>query len=135
MASRDNVNSIKIVQAIGPQAIITGNTTSTGATLDTQGFESCTCVVVSGTLTDGTQTPSFEEGDQSNMSDAATVAAGDLIGTMAAFASTDDNVTRKIGYKGNKRYFRVKLTGSGQTTGGYIGAYYVQGNAKNNPVA
>ncbi len=135
MASRDLGNSIKITQAIGPQAILAGNGTLTGATVDTQGFEALTVAVYSGTITDGTGTPGFYEGDASNMSDEAVVAAADLIGTMAAFVATDDNVTRKIGYRGNKRYFRVKLVGAGQTTGGFYGAMYIQGNARNNPVA
>lgn len=135
MASRDIVSNVKITQAIGPQAILAGNATLTGATLDTQGFESAAVVVMSGTITDGTGTPGFFEGDAANMSDEAAVAAADLIGTMAAFAATDDNVTRKIGYRGTKRYIRVKLVGATQTTGGFFGAVYVQGHAHNAPVA
>ena len=84
MASKDLVNGIKITPAIGPQAIITGNATTVGATVDTQGFESLVVVVKSGTRTDGTSTPQFFEGDAANMSDEAQVAAADLIGTMAA---------------------------------------------------
>ncbi len=135
MSSRDLVNNIKVVQAIGPQAILAGNGTLTGATLDTQGFESNTIAVYSGTITDGTGTPTVYEGDQANMSDEAAVAAADLIGSLTAFAATDDNVTKKVGYRGNKRYIRVKLVGAGQTTGGFFGAMYLQANARNNPVA
>lgn len=135
MASKDLSSNVKITQAIGPQAIITGNATTVGATIDTQGFESLVVVVKSGTRTDGTSTPQFFEGDASNMSDEAQVAAADLIGTMAAFAAADDNVTRKIGYRGHKRYFRVKLVGSGETTGGFMSADYIQGHARNAPVA
>lgn len=135
MASRDLVNNIKITQAIGPQAILAGNGTLTGATLDTQGFESAVVAVFSGVITDGTGTPTVFEGDAANMSDEAAVAAADLIGAFTAFAAADDNATKKVGYRGSKRYIRVKLVGAGQTTGGFYGAAYVQGNARNAPVA
>lgn len=135
MASKDLVHNIKFTQAIGPQAILAGNGTLTGATLDTQGFESAVVVVYSGTITDGTGTPTLYEGDAANMSDEAAVAAGDLDGALTAFAAADDNVTKKVGYRGNKRYIRVKIVGAGQTTGGFYGAAYVQGNARNAPVA
>lgn len=134
MAIRDLHNNIKTTIGIAPVAL-TGNTTTNAATIDTQGFESLEVVVASGVITDGTETPTFFEGDAANMSDEAAVAAADLIGTMAAFAATDDATIRKIGYKGNKRYFRIKLTGSGQTTGGLFTVVYVQGHARNAPVA
>lgn len=135
MMFKDLHDNVKGTQAIGPQAILAGNGTLTGATVDTQGFESLEIFVYSGTITDGTGTPTVYEGDASNMSDEAAVAAGDLIGSLTAFASTDDNVTKKVGYRGSKRYVRVKLVGAGQTTGGFYGAFYVQGGARNAPVA
>jgi hypothetical protein len=134
MASRDLHNNVKVTVGTAPIAL-TGNTTTNAATIDTQGFESLEIVIQSGVITDGTETPSFYEGDASNMSDESVIAATDLIGTMAAFAATDDGQIRKIGYKGNKRYVRVKLTGSGQTTGGLFSVLYIQGHAKNAPVA
>jgi hypothetical protein len=134
MASRDLHDNVKVTVGIAPIAL-TGNATTAAATVDTQGFESLEVVVQSGVITDGTETPGFFEGDAANMSDEAVVAAADLIGTMAAFAATDDGQIRKIGYKGNKRYFRAKLVGSGQTTGGFFSVAYLQGHAKNAPVA
>jgi hypothetical protein len=132
---RDIHNNIKITPAINPAAAITGNTTTTGATIDTQGFESLELVVQSGTITDGTETFTVYEGDQANMSDEGAVAAGDLIGSAPVFAATDDNVTKKVGYRGNRRYVRIKGVGAGQTTGGFFAALAVQGHAKNAPVA
>lgn len=134
MASRDLHDNVKVTIGIAPIAL-TGNATTAAATVDTQGFESLEVVVASGVITDGTLTPGFFEGDAANMSDEAAVAAADLIGTMAAFATTDDGVIRKIGYKGSKRYFRAKIVGAGQTTGGVAAVIYIQGHAKNNPVA
>jgi hypothetical protein len=37
-------------------------------------------------------------------------------------------VTKKIGYKGSKRYVRLQLIGAGQTTGGFIASTAVQGH-------
>jgi hypothetical protein len=134
MMFKDLHNNVKVTVGVAP-IVLTGNATTTGATADTQGFESLEVIVAAGVITDGTETPGFFEGDAANMSDEASVAAADLIGTMAAFAATDDGVLRKIGYRGSKRYFRAKLVGTGQTTGGLFAVTYVQGGARNAPVA
>jgi hypothetical protein len=135
--SKDLHNELKFTKSTDPAAIYNSNGVLTGATIDTQGFESLEFVIISGVITDGTLTPSLEEGDASNMSDAAAVAAGDLIGTIAGatFAITDDSTTKKIGYRGSKRYVRLKITQAGATTGGFFLAIAVQGNARNAPVA
>ncbi len=137
MASRDLHNNVKVSPAIDPAAIKTGNGVTTSATIDGQGFESLEFALQSGVITDGTFTPAVYAGDAANMSDEALVAAADLLGTIAGatFAATDDSVTKKIGYRGTKRYARVKITQSGATTGGYISAVAVQGHAHNAPVA
>jgi hypothetical protein len=133
---RDLHNNVKVSPAINPAAIVNGNTTTVSATIDTQGFESVEFVIVSGTITDGTLTPAIYEGDQANMSDEAANTT-ELLGTIAGatFATTDDNVTKKIGYRGSKRYVRLKITQAGATTGGYFCAIAVQGHARYTPVS
>lgn len=135
MASRDLHNNIKITPCVNPAAAITGNGTTTGATIDTQGFESLEFVVQSGVMTDGSIAWTVYEGDASNMSDEASVAAADLIGTAPTTAATDDGVCEKVGYKGNKRYVRIKGVQSGATSGGFVAAVAIQGHARNAPVA
>lgn len=135
MASKDLHNNIRVLPSINPAAAITGNGTTTGAIIDTQGFESVEHIVQSGTITDGTETFSVFEGDAANMSDETVVAAGDLIGAAPVFLATEDNVVKKVGYRGAKRYTRIKGVGSGQTTGGFFSAIAALGNARNNPVA
>jgi hypothetical protein len=137
MTFKDLHSNIKLSPCINPAAIVNGNAVTTGATIDTQGFESLEFVIQSGTITDGTLTPAVYEGDASNMSDEASVATADLIGTIAGatYAITDDNVTKKIGYRGSKRYVRIKITQAGASTGGYFCALAVQGGARNAPVA
>ncbi|HEX6956254.1 MAG TPA: hypothetical protein VF156_15375 [Agromyces sp.] len=128
-------NNIKVSRAISPAAAITGNGNTDSQIIDTKGFESLEFVILAGALTDGTLTPQLIEGDDSGLSDGATVAAGDLLGSATAIASTDDNAVRKIGYRGNKRYVRLRLVQTGATSGGFAGAVAVQANAGTYPVS
>jgi hypothetical protein len=133
MASRDLHNSIKVSRGISPVAITTGNATLTSEIIDTQGFESLEFAALSGAITDGTFTGTVYHGDASNMSDEA--ATTDLVGSAPVFAATDDNVTKKVGYIGNKRYVRIKFVQTGATTGGFLTCVAIQSHAKNAPVA
>jgi hypothetical protein len=82
-------------------------------------------VIVTGTNADAdaTATVLLEEGDASNLSDAAAVADADMVSmtngtapeTAAAFTFADDGETRCIGYIGNKRYIRLTVTPVGNT--------------------
>ena len=137
--SKDLHNAIKVSPAINPGAIITGNGTTTGATIDRQGFKSLEFIIQTGTVTDGAWVITVYEGDASNMSDEAAVALASVIPPVAgtstvAIAATDDNVTKKIGYVGTKRYVRIKAVQSGATTGGYLAATAVQGAPHLKPV-
>lgn len=128
-------NNIKTSRVISPAAAITGNGTTTGEIIDTQGFHSHEFVFASGAITDGSFTLTVFEGDAANMSDEAAVVAADLLGTVAAasFAATDDNVTKKIGYVGTKRYIRPKMVQADATSGGFLSAVCVQGHPRNAP--
>lgn len=129
-------NNTKFSRSISPVAIITGNGTTVGQTIDTQGFGATEHVVAAGVITDGTFTFTMFEGNASNMSDEGAVAAADLIGSNPVFvATTDNNLVKKVGYKGAKRYTRMKAVQTGATTGGFISATAVQGTARNAPVA
>ena len=135
MASRDILNSIKVTPAINPGAAITGNAATNGAVIDTQGFESVTFAVQSGTITDGSFAVKIQEGDQPTLSDASDVVAGDYIGAAISFAAAANNLVKKIGYRGSHRYIRAVLTQAGATNGGVMSAVAILGNAHNNPVA
>ena len=132
---RDLHHNLSFAPAINPAAIAS-NTATHGVIIDTKGFDSLEFVIQSGTLTDGTYTPSLIEGDDPTLSDGAAVTAGDLLGTVAGatFAATDDNKVKKIGYRGNKRYVRLTITSAGVTTGGTLGAVAVQGHPRSAPV-
>lgn len=130
MASQDLKNEIKTETAIAPLTV-TGNGVTTGLTIDTeafQGFSSLTFAFTSGVITDGTLTASVEEAALADMSDAVVVGAAGLIGTLPVFLATDDAVSKRVGYRGDKRYVRVKLTQTGATTGGIIGCTAILGH-------
>jgi len=129
-------NSIHLAPALNTSAI-TSSTTTNGNIIDMQGYGAVEFAIQSATLTDGTYTPLIQEGSAANLSDATTVAAADLHGTTASatFALTDDNVVKKIGYVGSKRYVRLSIVSTSVTTGGTISALAIQGRAHDLPVS
>ena len=132
MATRDLHNNITARKALTITAI-GSNTNTDGDLIDTQGFDSVEFVIQSGTVTDGTYTPVILEGDNADGSDLA--ASTQLLGTAAAatFVAADDNAVKRIGYKGHKRYVKLRLTSTGVATGGSLGATAVLGNPKLAP--
>ena len=104
--------------------------TTNGSGVDLSGFHSATVAFVVGTITDGTHTPSVQESDDNSAFTA--VAAADLIGTLAALASSTN---QRVGYRGIKRYLRAVTTVSGATTGGVYAGVVIRGDARKAPVA
>ena len=103
--------------------------TANGTGVDLANFASAEVAFVVGTITDGTHTPSVQESDDDSTYTA--VAAADLIGTLAALASTPP--ARRLSC--TKRYVRAVSTVSGATTGGVYAGVVVRGNARKQPVA
>lgn len=128
---RDGLSSKRIRPLIAPGAAVTDNTAIISSIIDCQGYDSVTLAFVTGTNADAdaTVTALLEEGDVSNLSDAAAVADADMVtmtpGTApeaaASFTYADDAETRAIGYVGSKRYIRLTLTPSGNTGNQYVG--------------
>jgi len=110
-------NNVKGVLAVAVQDITT-NKTVTGAIIDTAGFESLEYLVTSGTLTDGAYAFVLQEGDASNLSDAAAVPAADTLGSLTGFAATDDDTVKRVGSIGKKRYQRLQIVSTATTSGG-----------------
>ena len=135
MANREQAQVFKLVTARN-SATISSNTTTVGVEVDTQGFGAVTLAIQSATITDGVYTPLIEETDTTGTG-YTTVAALDLTVTPAsiAFIATDDNVVKKIGYTGSKRFIRLSLVSTGVTTGGAIGALAILGEPSHAPVA
>lgn len=135
MASRELYSQVKVQRALAHTAI-SSNTTTAGAVIDLQGYESALFVIQSATITDGTYTPLIEECDTSGGTYTA-VDDADLTNTEAsvAFVAADDNVAKKIGYIGTKRYVKLSLVSTGVTSGGGLSATAVLGHPNLAPVA
>lgn len=135
---KDLHDNIHTVQVIAPVSFA-NNTALVGAIVDRQGFDSLEYSIALGTNagTAGTYTVLLEHGDQANLSDAATVAAPDLLGTIAntSWAYTDVNKTRKLGYVGSKRYTRMTITPAANVAAVLASVTALLGNPVNAPTA
>lgn len=131
-------NNIKASRAISPVSVA-DNTAQVSEILDTANFHMNELVIATGSIADAdvTFTVLIEEGNASNLSDAAAVADADLLGTevQAGFQFDDDNETRKIGYIGSKRYIRATITPANNTSAALLSAVWLQAGARKAPVA
>lgn len=135
---RDLMNNIHVVRAISPVSVA-DTTAQVSQIIDRRGYDSLTFLIATGSIADAdaTFTVLVEEGDAANLSDAAAVADDDLIGTevLAAFQFDDDNETRKIGYRGAKRYVRLTITPVNNASAALLSAVAVLGHASIRPTA
>ena len=129
MAKRELKTTTSPVVALNTTAI-SSDTTTNGVIIDTAGYESILFIIQSGTITDGTYTSLIQEGDDSGLSDAASVADADLTNTEAsiAFAATDDNTSKSIAYVGDKRYVRLNIVSASTSSGGTLSAVAIKGD-------
>lgn len=104
------------------RAIITTDTTTTGAIIDTADFDGGVMFTfLSSVYGAGTYTPLVEESDDSGMSGATAVADANLIGTEAGAAlstaiTASGAVLNTIGVYGAKRYLRLSIVSASATT-------------------
>lgn len=135
---RDLHSNINVSRVLSPVSV-SDNTAQVGQIIDRQGYDSLTYVIATGSIADADATFAvlLEEGDVSNLSDAAAVADADLIGTetLAGFQFDDDNETRKLGYKGSKRYTRLTITPTGNASAALLSAVAVLGHPAIAPPA
>lgn len=139
--NRDLHNNLKFSRGISPVAALTNvNTPIVSQIIDTANFNSTEFVIMTGADTDADATFAvlIEDGNNSALSDNAEVAAIYQLGTEAGTSYTfaDDNVTRKIGYIGPKRYVRVTITPANNGAGDiFVAGVWVQGGARVAPQA
>lgn len=137
---RDLMNNVHVLQAIAPVAARTDNTAVVSSIIDLQGYDAAMFAISIGTNTDVNATFAVlvEEGDASNLSGGNAVADADLIGTevLAGFQFDDDTETRKIGYRGSKRYIRLTITPTGNDSGNiFLAAVAILGSPSLRPTA
>ena len=128
---RDQKNDLALLVGLAPIEIASDTATVT-AIIDRKNYESLTFAIQSGVVQDGAYAILIEDGDDSALSDNAAVVDAELIGTEAnaAFALTDDGVTKTIGYIGHKRYVRMTITSSATTNGGLFSVAAILGNPR-----
>ncbi len=139
---RDLYNNIELRRAISPRAVYTDDTAIVSEIIDMRGFRSMVFGINLGVIDDANATfvVLIEDGDDSGLSDNVAVTDDNLNGTEALinFDFADDNLDRKIGYRGVKRYVRMTITPSGNSanpTGAYLSAQAILSNAAENPTA
>lgn len=142
MNTNDLHNNAKQVLAIIPAAI-GANATKTGAIIDRQGYGGVEFLVSYGsvTTTGSIVTLVMKEGDVTGT--LTSVADADLLGTEALAsllagaraAGTGKEVSKRVGYKGTKRYVQLSAVQTGVTSVGCVSATAVLFNPALAPVS
>lgn len=113
---KDLYHDISVLNALSPAQI---TATTNGNIIDLAGYQGCTFVITTGAIAggdaDNNLTAILQEGDESDLSDAAAVAADDYMGTLPVFndAAGQANSQFAVGYKGTKRYVRLRFVETG----------------------
>lgn len=138
MALRDIHNQLTVKALFSPIDPGTGNTALVSNIIDTQGYDGLELVISIGTVADADVTFAFllEDGDNSALSDNATVATAQVLGTTALGLEFDtDNKIYKLGYIGNHRYVRATITPANNTGSWPISGVAVLGRPHSLPAA
>jgi len=145
---RDLHNSIRVLKAIPPQAVGTTGIAngSLSDVIDRTGYESVEFIVNHGSggtsVADVTSVILYES-DSATAASFTSVADADLLGTEAAVgcpaenprtSGVGKNKTGKLGYKGNKRYLRMRIYATGTATS-IVSAQAVLSHAARRPTA
>ena len=142
MPSRDIHNNYDADNVVAAVAVGTTGTGQTGKIIDRQGYGGLEFVIGYGTITAtaATLTVTLKEGDVTGT--LTSVADADLLGTevLASLPATTprtsgtaQNVTKRIGYKGQKRYVQVNAVQTGVTSVGCVGITALLHNPANAP--
>ena len=135
---KDMLNLVHPVRAISPVSVA-DTTAQVSAIVDRQGYEGLTFLIAIGAVADpdATFTVHLDHGSAADLSDSALVPAVDLLGTttLAGFRFDDDNETRKIGYRGIKRYVRLTITPVNNAAAALISATALLGHPALVPTA
>lgn len=133
---RDMHNNIKVLTAITPAAVGTSGIAGgqLSGIIDRRGYDSVVFVFnysTAGASTDQIVPVVYEAAATGDSF--TSVADADLLGAETAIVLAAAGAS-KIGYRGNKRYLKLRLYGVGHATG-TVGAMVVMGKAARAPVA
>lgn len=140
---RDLLHWVKPVRLISPVSGAADNTATVSQIIDMQGYTGCLIVLAFGSIADvdATFTVLLEEGDVSNLSDAAAVADSSMIsatyGTAPEAAATplfsDDDTVKYLDYVGGKRYIRLTITPAANSGAWLHSGVAIKYGARHNP--
>ena len=133
MSNFDLHNNCDVQNGLDSQTIAT-DTTTDGEIIDTKGFRQIEFILKSGAITDGAYTVTATQGDDAALADGVAVPAELLLGSIA-FADTDDNAAKRVGFIGKQRYVRFSVVSTGTTSGGVFDGVVVRACPNNAPVA
>ena len=119
--SMDMISEINLTQAAAQT--LSGTTANASALIDMQGYESLTVYLITNTVTDAGTAAGFtaviHHSDTTVAGDFAACTAAQLIPNSAGATTltvtldtADDVLVAGVGYRGNKRYVRVVITGT-----------------------
>ena len=135
---RDLLSNVHPVPAISPAAAIADNTPAESVTVDRQGYDSLTFLVLTGALADADATFAVEvQHADADWSGETAVPDGELVGTeaLASFDFSADDRCLKIGYRGTKRFVRIVVTPSGNSGNAFVAAVALLGHPAIAPTA
>lgn len=123
---RDGIHDTITTVAFAPKAAVTDDTAQASTILDVRGCSAATLHMFTGVLSDANATFAIEitesdavdsESAPTSLTGGTAVADDDLNGTeaLAGFTFADDTETRKIGYRGGKRWIQATVTPTGNT--------------------
>lgn len=135
-------DNIRTKTVISPVAI-GANATKTGLVIDRQGYGGVEFIASYGAVTTTGSVVTLVVKEGTTTGSLTSVANADLLGTEvlaslaagARVAGTGKEVTKRIGYKGNKRYVSVDAISTGTTSVGCIGVAAVLHSANVAPTA
>ncbi len=140
---RDLLHHVKPVRGVSPVSGNAGNTGEASQIIDMQGYSGCLFVLAFGSIadTDATFTVLLEEGDVSNLSDAAAVPDSSMISMTAGTAPeaaaaplfSDDDTVKWLDYIGTKRYIRLTVTPAANSGAWLWSAVALKYGARHNP--
>lgn len=133
---KDLANRLRFTVAIPVGTSVADNTPTASAWIDRQGFESLAFVIQTGVLLDADATfaVTVQHADLPDFSDATATGDYDLVGA-ANFTFADDNVVKKVGYIGNRRYARITVTPANNSAAAPFSALAILGAAARKPSA
>jgi hypothetical protein len=126
---RDIANGLNLQPAFTPKAAVTDNTPQVSIVCDRIGYGAVALALITGVLTDADATFTVLVEDSDDNSTYTAVDDAYLNGTevLASFDQSADNVCRKIGYTGNKRYIRATVTPAGNAGNLFMAGTWILG--------